>query len=447
MARIPVDLYRPILEHFASDQSTSRADLLALLTVSKALSREVQRLLYNSLILTADKPKPTFTNSTYLLVRKLKIVIGNRSREAEHIWRCEAILPRLVRLESLEIRGRGWNMDALDRCLPLPGSEQGIVSLRSLALDASLTVPVARFIAAQSELQELDLVGGMATTVVPEALAVLPPTLPALRKLKTSNSICTHLLPLAPGLKHVKLAFDLTETLQDVISTVASLPPSVVSVLFNTTRKDLTPALAVLPRNLKNLSTVLVADQQEALLEHLGALGSLERLVLNVHQSPSLVNPWASPMTSLLSLSNTPNTSPSLSSIPLPGSPFALPKLSPDPCPTSLGTDSPLTLHEESTSERPLDGDAIGEQGKEQGLDPLVVALKTCRPTLIAIHLDESTYAHRRRSWVSTSTSNPAPEPTPGNSSSEWKRVQNIDTAEFKTTFRASELELWESLH
>jgi len=454
MARIPLDLYRPILEHFASDKSTSRADLFALLTVSKALSHEVQRLLYNSLALTADKPKPTFTNATYLLVRNLKIVVGNRSREAEHVRRCEAILPHLVRLVSLEIRGRGWNKDALERCLPLPGGERGIASLRSLTLDASLTVPVARFIAAQPELQELDLVGGMATTILPEELAALPPTLPALTKLNTSNIICKHLLPLAPELKHVKLAFDLSETLQDVISTIASLPLSIVSVFFNTTRKDLTPAIAELPRTLKNLSTVLVPDQQEALLEHLSALGSLEQLVLNVHQSPpslinpwanpvtsssppSLINPWTSPMTSS-SGSSTPNTSPSLSSMALPVSPSASPKSSPRRLAFALGVESPAGLADHSTSEQHPGKDEEGEQ--QEDVHPLVIALKGCRPTLTAIHLDERTYSHRRRSWVSTV----APEST---GTSEWKCVQNVNTSEFKTSSRANELELWENLH
>ena len=443
MARVPVDLYRPILEHFASNQSTSRADLLALLTVSKALSREVQRLLYNSLVLTADKPKPTFTDATYLLVRKLKIVVGNRSREAEHVRRCEAVLPRLVRLESLEIRGRGWNMDALERCLPLPGSEHGIVSLRSLALDASLTTPVARFIAAQPELQELDLVDGMSTTVAPDACAALPPSLPALTKLKTSNTICAHLLPLTPELKHVKLAFDLSETLQDVVSTMASLPLSTVSVFFNTTRKDLTPALAALPRTLKNLSTVLVPEQQDALLDHLGALGALEHLVLNVHQAPpSLINPWSSPAPSP-SASNTPSTSPSLSPTALPASPSASPKPSPRARPISLGVDSPVFTVAEQRPHTHADADQDAGQA-EQAVDPLVVALKACRPTLLAIHLDERTYAHRRCSWVSTSTSASASDSTP---SIEWKRVQNVDTSEFKTSSRANELELWESLH
>jgi hypothetical protein len=442
MARIPVDLYRPILEHFASEQSTSRADLFALLTVSKALSREVQRLLYNSLTLTADKPKPTFTDATYLLVRKLKIVIGNRSREAEHIRRCEAILPRLVRLTSLEIRGRAWNMDALERCLPLPGGERGIASLRSLALDASLTPPVARFIAAQVELQELDLVGGMATTVVPEALAALPPALPDLRKLNSTSTICKHLLPLAPELKHVKLAFDLLETLPDVVSTIASLPLSIESVFFNTTRKDLTPALAALPRTLKNLSTVLVLDQQEALLEHLTPLGSLEQLVLNVHQSPpSLINPWSSPTTSL-SGSNTPSTSPSMSPMALPVSPSSSPKSSPRPLAPTVGVDSPPDSPEQVPSERYPEEVGGGEQ--EEEVDPLVVALKSCRPTLTAIHLDERTYSHRRRSWVSTAV----PESTASRSSgNEWKCVQNVNTLEFKTSSRPNELELWECLH
>ena len=433
MARIPVDLYRPILELFASNSSTSRAELITLLTVSKALSREVQRLLYNSLVLTADKPKPTFTDATYPLVRKLKIVVGNRSREAEHIRHCAAILPRLVRLESLEIRGRGWNMDALEKCLPRPGSEHGIMSLTSLALDASLTVPVARFIAAQPQLQELDLVGGMATTVLPDALTALPPTLPALTKLKTSNTICAHLLPLAPALKHVKLAFDLSETLQDVLSTLASLPLSTVSVFFNTTRKDLTPALAALPRTLKNLSMVLVPDQQDALLEHLGAL---ERLVLNVHQAPvSLTNPW-SPLPSL-SASSTPSTSPSMS-------PMALPVSLPDPPPRSppfsFGVDSPI-VREESPLE--LQADSDEEVRQEEEANPLVVALKACRPTLLAIHLDEHTYARRRCSWVSTAASASASEST---TSTEWKRVQSVDTAEFKTSSRPNELDLWESL-
>jgi hypothetical protein len=440
MARIPVDLYRPILEHFASDHSTSRADLFALLTVSKALSHEVQRVLYNSLTLTADKPKPTFTDATYLLVRNLKIVVGNRSREAEHIRRCEAILPHLVRLVSLEIRGRGWDMDVLERCLPLPGGERGISSLRSLALDASLTAPVARFIAAQPGLQELDLVGGMATTVVPEALAALPPTLPALVKLNTTNTMCIHLLPLAPELKHVKLAFDLSETLRDVISTIASLPPSIVSVFFNTTRKDLTPALAALPRTVKNLSTVLVQDQQEALLEHLSALCSLEQLVLSVHQSPpSLINPWSSTM-SAPSGSNTPSTSPSLSPMALPITPSTSPKSSPRALAISLGADSPPLLGDQPIPDQ-HPGKDEGEQ--EQEVDPLVVALKSCRPTLTAIHLDERTYSHRRRSWVSTSTS--APKSMTG--SSEWKCVQNVNTSEFKTSSRANELELWEDLH
>ena len=445
MARIPVDLYRPILEYFASDQSTSRADLFTLLTVSKALSREVQRLLYNSLTLAADKPKkPTFTDATYLLVRNLKIVVGNRSREAEHIRRCEAILPRLVRLVSLEIRGRAWNMDALERCLPPPGGEHGITSLRSLALDASLTPPVARFIAAQPELEVLDLVGGMATAVIPEALDALPPALPDLRKLSTTNTICKHLLPLAPELKHVKLAFDLSETLPDVVSTIASLPLSTESVFFNTTRKDLTPALAALPRNLKNLSTVLVLDQQDALLEHLSALGSLEQLVLNVHQSPpSLINPWSNPMTSLFG-SNTLSTSPSPSSMALPSSPSSpsSPKSSPRPLPNSHGVDSPVLPEQAEPEQRPA---AVGGGDQAQEVDPLVVALKTYRPTLIAIHLDERTYSHRRRSWVSASV----PESTGRrrSSSNEWKCVQNVSTLEFKTSSRANELELWESLH
>ena len=442
MARIPVDLYRAILEHFASDQSTSRADLFALLTVSKSLSHEVQRLLYNSLTLTADQPKPTFTDGTYLLVRNLKIVVGHRSREAEHIRRCEAILPNLVRLVSLEIRGRAWNMDTLERCLPLPGSGRGIVSLRSLALDASLTLQVARFIAAQPELQELDLVGGMITTVTPEALAALPPALPALTKLNTSNTICSHLLPRVPQLEHVKLAFDLSETLPDVVSTIASLPPPTVSVFFNTTRKDLTPALAALPRTLKNLSTVLVLDQQEALLDHLSTLSSLEQLVLNVHQSPpSLINPWASPNTppsSSSTLSNSP--SPSLSPMGLPV--FPSPKSSPRQFAMSLRLDSPPILPEQLSPE----GDHVQVGGdQDQEVEPLVVALKSYLPTLTAIHLDERTYSQRRRSWVSTSTC--TSESNSGCVSNEWKCVQNVHTDAFKTSSRANELELWESLH
>ena len=441
MARIPVDLYRAILEHFASDQSTSRADLFALLTVSKSLSHEVKRLLYNSLTLTADQPKPTFTDGTYLLVRNLKIVVGNRSREAEHIRRCEAILPNLVRLVSLEIRGRAWNMDTLERCLPLPGGGRGIVSLRSLALDASLTPQVARFIAAQPELQELDLVGGMITTVTPEALAALPPALPALTKLNTSNAICSHLLPLAPQLEHVKLGFDLSETLPDVVSTIASLPPSTVSVFFNTTRKDLTPALAALPRTLKNLSTVLVLDQQEALLEHLSALSSLEQLVLNVHQSPpSLINPWGSPNTppsSSSTLSNSP--SPSLSPMGLPVFPSS-PKSSPRQLAVSLRVDS-SPVPEQSLPEG--DHVQVGGGDQDQEVEPLVIALKSYLPTLTAIHLDERTYSQRRRSWVSTSTSESASSCI-GN---EWKCVQNVNTDAFKTSSRANELELWENLH
>lgn len=442
MARIPVDLYRPILEYFASDQSTSRADLFTLLTVSKGLSREVQRLLYNSLTLAADKPqKPTFTDATCLLVRNLKIVVGNRTREAEHIRRCEAILPRLVRLVSLEIRGRAWDMDALERCLPLPGGERGITSLRSLVLDASLTPPVARFIAAQPELEELDLVGGMATAVIPEALDALT-VLPDLRKLSTTNTICKHLLPLAPELKHVKLAFDLSETLPDVVSTIESLPLSTESVFFNTTRKDLTPALAALPRTLKNLSTVLVLDQQGALLEHLSALGSLEQLVLNVHQSPpSLINPWSSPMASL-SGSNSLSTSPSPSLMDLPSSPSS-PKSPLRPLPISLGVESPVVPEQGPPEQRPGAVGGGDNQAREE-VDPLVIALKTYRPTLTAIHLDERTYSHRRRSWVSASV----PESTGRRSSSnEWKCVQNVSTLEFKTSSRANELELWESLH
>ena len=435
MARIPVDLYRGILEHFANDPSTSRADLFALLTVSKALSHEVERLLYNSLPLTADKPKPTFTDTTCLLVRNLKIVVGNRSRQAEHIRRCEAILPSLVRLVSLEIRGRAWNMDVLERCLP--GSGRGIVSLRSLALDTSLTLQVARFIAAQPDLQELDLVGGMVTTVLPEALAALPPVLPALTKLNTTNAICKHLLPLAPQLKHVKLGFDLSETLSDVVSTITSLPPSTVSVFFNTTRKDLTPALASLPRTLKNLSTVLVLDQQDALLEHLSALSSLEQLVLNVHQSPpSLINPWSSPVASPSSS----NTSPSLRSTVLPVFPSS-PKSSPRPLAVALRADSPPVFSEQLSSE--VHHVAVGGADQDQEVEPLVVALKSCLPTLTTVHLDERTYSQRRRSWVSTSTS----ESTSGSSSNEWKCVQNVNTHEFKTSSRANELELWESLY
>ena len=445
MARIPVDLYRPILEYFASEQSTSRADLFALLTVSKALSREVQRLLYNSLTLTADKPTPTFTDATYLLVRSLKIVVGNRSREAEHIRRCEAILPRLVRLTSLEIRGRAWNMDALEKCLPLPSGERGIASLRSLALDASLTPSVARFIAAQLQLQELDLVGGMATTVVPEAAAALPPALPDLRKLNSTNTICKHLLPLAPELKHVKLAFDLSETLPDVVSTIASLPLSTESVFFNTTRKDLTPALATLPRTLKNLSTVLVLDQQGALLEHLTSLGSLEQLVLNVHQSPpSLNNPWSSPAASLSS-ANSPSASPSLSPMNLPVSPSSSPKSSPRSRAISLGVDSPPSFLDQFPPERHTI--KVGGGDQDQEVDPLVVALKSCRPSLTAIHLDERTYSHRRRSWVSTSIPESTAAATTTTTTNEWKCVQNVNTLEFKTSSRANELELWESLH
>lgn len=436
MARIPVDLYRGILEHFANDQSTSRADLFALLTVSKALSHEVKRLLYNSLTLTADNPKPTFTDTACLIVRNLKIVVGNRSREADHIRRCEAILPRLVRLVSLEIRGRSWNMDVLERCLP--GGGQGIVSLRSLALDASLTLPVARFIAAQPGLQELDLVGSMATTVLPEALAALPPALPALTKLNTTNTICNHLLPLAPQLKHVKLAFDLSETLPDVVSTIASLPPSTVSVFFNTTRKDLTPALASLPRTLKNLSTVLVLDQQETLLEHLSALSSLEQLVLNVHQSPpSLINPWSSPGAS----SSSSNSSPSLRSTGLPVFPSS-PESSPRSLALSLGVDSPPVLPEQLSPE--VHHVAVGGD-QDRDVEPLVVALKSCLPTLTTVHLDERTYSNRRRSWVSVSTS--TSESTSSGSSNEWKCVQNVNTLEFKTSSRANELEFWECLH
>ncbi len=442
MARIPVDLYRAILEHFASDQSTSRADLFALLTVSKALSHEVKRLLYNSLTLTADQPKPTFTDATYHLVRSLKIVVGNRSREAEHIRRCEAILPHLVRLVSLEIRGRAWNMDTLERCLPLPGGGRGIGSLRSLALDASLTLQVARFIAAQPELQELELLGCMITTVTPEALAALPPVLPALTKLNTSNTICSHLLPLAPQLEHVKLAFDLSETLPDVVSTITSLPPSTVSVFFNTTRKDLTPALAALPRTLKNLSTVLVLDQQEALLEHLSSLSSLEQLVLSVHQPPpSLINPWASPNTSPSSLSTLSNSpSPLLGPMGLPVLPSS-PKSSPRSLAMSLRVDSPPVLPEQLSPEG--DHVQVGGGGQDQEVEPLVIALKSYLPTLTTVHLDERTYSQRRRSWVSTST----PESTSSCGGNEWKCVQNVNTFEFKTSSRANELEIWENLH
>src|ERR1700743_747974 len=115
--RLPVELYRPILMYL-DETWDGRQALLNLLVVSKAMHREVLQVIYKSLVLRPDIRHPTHLNDTTAqMVRSVQIYLGIRQGTMRHAQWCMETLPRLIRLESIEIRGRAWDTGVFEACL------------------------------------------------------------------------------------------------------------------------------------------------------------------------------------------------------------------------------------------------------------------------------------------------------------------------------------------
>jgi hypothetical protein len=206
-------------------------------------------------------------------------------------------LPLFTRLERLEIRGRAWEPDVFEMCLPRAwDSYEGILGVRSFTFDGSIDIPVIRFLAAQKSLCELEIIG---FPIVPfmstEVLALFFTPYANLVKVTIPHAYAKAIICLAPALKHLSLTFDFTTTCEDVSDTIRHLPPDLHSLIFDTTRRDFLQAHAFLPHGLRLLSTVYVQDQADELLLYLLPLKQLQHAILNIYQpsTPSFINPWA----------------------------------------------------------------------------------------------------------------------------------------------------------
>jgi hypothetical protein len=294
--RLPVELYRPILMYLDETQDGRQA-LLQALVVSKAMSWEVLQVIYHSLTLNPEVRYPTHLNSdTAQMVRSVQIKLGIRQSSAKHKRWCMKTLPRFTRLERLEIRGRAWEADVFESCLPRAwDSYEGILGVRSFTFDGSIDLPVIRFLAAQKSLCEFEIVG---FPVVPfssaDVLELFFTPYVSLTKVTIPHAYASPIIRLAPALKHLSLTFDFVTMCDDVSDTLLHLPPNLHSLIFDTTRRDFLQAHAFLPHGLRLLSTVYVQDQADQLLLYLLPLKQLQHVILNIYQpsTPLFINPF-----------------------------------------------------------------------------------------------------------------------------------------------------------
>jgi hypothetical protein len=293
---LPVELYKPILLLVASAPN-GRKELMKMLTVSKAMAREVQRIIYHTLIITPDGPQPTFPNDMVArMVHSVEIRLGNYFRTAQHTHWCLDLLPRLLCLETIVIRGRGWEVSVFDSCLPRPWDfYEGVTSIRSFTFDGTIDLPVIRFLAAQRDLTELEIVSSVSVPFSSaDVLEIVSTPYPNLRKVTIPHAYAKAIIRLAPALKHLSLTFDFSARSSELAETLTLLPPTLHSLFLNTSRRDFLPAHEFLPRGLRTLSTVLILNESEQFLKYLAPLHDLETVVLNVYQLavPLFINPW-----------------------------------------------------------------------------------------------------------------------------------------------------------
>ena len=295
-SRLPIELYRPILLYL-DDTRDGRQALLNLLVVSKAMSREVLQIIYQSLVLNPDVRYPTHLNdNTAQMVRAVQIHLGIR-QTANHTQWCMETLPRLSRLERMEIRGRAWENAVFEACLPrVWDSYEGIVGVRTFIFDGPIDLPVIRFLAAQRSLVELEIIG---FSFVPfssvDVLELFFKPYPNLTKVTIPHAYAKSIIRLAPSLKHLSLTFDFATRCEEVSETLYHLPPGLHSLVFDTTRRDFLPSHVLLPHGLRLLSTVFVQDQADQLLLYLTPLKQLQHVILNIHQpsKPFFIDPFA----------------------------------------------------------------------------------------------------------------------------------------------------------
>ncbi|KAG8841974.1 hypothetical protein FRB91_004522 [Serendipita sp. 411] len=128
-----------------------------------------------------------------------------------------------------------------------------------------------------------------------EVLETIKRPYPYLSKVTIPHEYAKAIIPLAPSLRHLALSFDSTTTSFDLSKTFTQLPLTIESLVLNTTRRDFLTAHAFLPRSLRMLSTVFVAEEATLLLQYLTPLKYLEHVILNVCQAsvPSFINPFA----------------------------------------------------------------------------------------------------------------------------------------------------------
>lgn len=294
--RLPVETYRPILLQLAA--TSSRAELANAALVSKAMCHEAQRILYHTLTLAPDVPQPTEISDTVArMVRGVSIRLGNRYRAAKHTQWCMDLLPRLIFLEKIDIAGRGWEVSVFESCLPRVWDRyEGVTGVKTFHFDGTIDLPLIRFLAAQPSLAELELASGM---MVPfhssEVVEVVSTPYFHLTKISIPHEYAKAIIRLAPCLQHLTLTFDVGTTAMDLGDTLKQLPESMQSLIFNTTRRDLLPAHAFLPRSLRMLSTVFVQHESAQMLQYLSHLKFLEHIILNVCQPsvPTFINPFA----------------------------------------------------------------------------------------------------------------------------------------------------------
>ncbi|KAG8806442.1 hypothetical protein FRC17_004989 [Serendipita sp. 399] len=292
MGRFPSTVLQDVFEHL------DRKDLFNVLVASKAMYNEVQKVLYHTLTLSPDVSQPLYISPRVApMVRAVKIQLGNPYRAAKHTKWCMELLPRLKNLESIEITGRGWDVSVFESCLPRPwDSYEGITGIRSFKFEGNIDLPLIRFLAAQHELTELEISSSINVPFSSaEVLEAVKRPYPYLSKVTIPHEFAKAIIPLAPVLRHLALSFDSTTTSFDLSKTFTQLPPTIESLVLNTTRRDFLSAHAFLPRSLRMLSTVFVAEDSTLLLQYLTPLKHLEHVILNVCQVsvPSFINPFA----------------------------------------------------------------------------------------------------------------------------------------------------------
>ncbi|KAG9020138.1 hypothetical protein FS842_007568, partial [Serendipita sp. 407] len=154
---LPSNVLQNIFHEVAEEGG--RKDLFNVLVASKAMYNEVQKALYHTLILSPDIPQPTYISPRVaLMIRSVKIQLGNPYRAAKHTRWCMELLPRLKNLESIEITGRGWDVSVFESCLPRSwDSYDGITGIKSFKFEGNIDLPLIRFLAAQHDLMELEI--------------------------------------------------------------------------------------------------------------------------------------------------------------------------------------------------------------------------------------------------------------------------------------------------